>query len=62
LDSGKAELAVKIAERVLNWTDKNAAVSSIPPEGGISSEKRPADVYEAVAASAVIALAAGLPM
>jgi hypothetical protein len=62
MDSGKTAAAAKIAERVLAWTDGNAAVSSIPPEGGVSSDRRPADVYEAVAASAAIALAAGMPM
>ena len=60
IDARKHESAVSIANRVLEWTVGNAALMSIPPEGSISSAARPADVYESVAASAIIALAASI--
>jgi hypothetical protein len=60
--AGKTEAARIIAERVLAWAARNAAVQSVSPDGERPSMARPADVYEAVAASALIALAACLPM
>jgi len=60
IDAGRIGAAVKIAERALAFADENGAVESVPPEGPVQSKKRPADVYEAVAAAALISLAAGL--
>ena len=60
VDAGKRQTAADIAKRVLQWTNENAAVISIPPNGELKTNARPADVYQAVAAAAIIALAANL--
>ena len=58
VDAGKRLVAEAVANRTLQWTADNAAVMSIPVEGGITAKARPADVYESAAAAAIIALAA----